>query len=124
MTQSVTPAIGTVEDLFQSLVWDNLVQAGLTALFVQVPFFAMWPIAPIIRYLTNLFASQLFSQMRLTVDLGLISLLNAQAARAFEDASVTLKIIGQEKGIDSDEFKKARSDAKAALAQFVRFNGV
>lgn len=62
--------------------------------------------------------------MKLAVDLEAITLVNAEHKRDYDKASVVLKIIAIDKGIDSDEFKKARDNAKIALSKYVRFGAV
>ena len=123
MTNNANPVLGQIEDLFKDLVWDSLVKSALTALFVAVPGLAVWPLGMIIRWVVNRYAGQLFQLLRLVVDLKVIAFVNYEHKRAFDNAAVKLKIIALDQGIDSDEFKKARENAKASLAKFVTFGG-
>jgi hypothetical protein len=123
MTTEANPTLGKFENLFKEWVWDNLVEAGLTALFTQVPALAVWPIKPILSYIIRLYADRLFSAIKLCVDLQAIAFVNEAHKRAFDKASVTLKIIAHDKGLDSPEFKNARENAKTELAKYVHFNG-
>jgi hypothetical protein len=115
MTTSVDPTLTKIEGLFKSLVWDNLV----AALMVQVPALKFWPLSAIALFITD----KLYSLIQLGIDVGAISLLDAQAASEFSRQEVELQILATEKGMDSPEFKKAKQDAKTALAQFLQFRG-
>lgn len=123
MTEVVTPGLGRIEDLLEDLVWDNLVEAALAALAVAAPW-TKWPIVgPVVRYIVRRIADKLFSLARLTFDFQAIRFLDNKAQREFDTAAVKLKIIAYKRGVESEEFKKAREDAKAAFAEFVRLRG-
>ncbi len=124
MTTVANPTLGKIEDLFKTLVWDSLVKAGMEAILVQVPGLRVWPLSALTRYVIGTFSEKLYGVTKLAVDLQAISFLNGQHKRAFDRAAVTLKIIANEKGIESEEFRKAKDEAKSALSQFVRFHGV
>jgi hypothetical protein len=123
VTENANPTLGKIEDLFKSLVWDNLITVGLAALFQAAPFLAWWPCRPILDYVIRMFGDHLFATLKLTIDLQAIAFVNETHRRAFDSAAVHLKIIGRDKGPDSEEFRKAKENAKEALAKFVRFNG-
>ena len=78
----------------------------------------IWPISSIINY----FGDLLFSGFVLVVDVGAIQLLNTQHQSVYNDASLKLKIIAHDKGIESDEFKNAREVAKISMSKFTRVN--
>lgn len=112
MTDQASPQIKQAEDVFKSLAWDTLVTTGLDELNLD-----FWPINVIIRF----FTTKLYEQLRLQFDLGAIAFLNAEHKAAFDKADVTLKIIASDKGIDSDDYKRAKENAKIALSKFERF---
>lgn len=124
MTENVNPILGKIEYVFEILVWDNMVEAGIVSMFAMVPALGIWPIGPIIKYLVRMFSGQLYEKLRLVVDINAISLIDDAHKREFDKAAVKLAIIAKEKGIDSREFKTARERAKVDLAQFVHFDGV
>lgn len=113
MTTIVTPSIGRAEDLFKSFVWDNIVTAALTSLGLN-----FWPLNSILRFIST----KIFDQIRLAFDLSAIVFLNQLHKDAFDREMVKLKIVAVDHGIDSEEFKKAKEDAKAVLAKFVAYN--
>jgi hypothetical protein len=121
VTDQANPTLGKIEDLFQSLVWDNLVEAALTALFTEMPFLSIWPIGPLICAMVKAIAGKLFEGLRLMVDMTAIILVNETHRRKFDNAVITLKLIAEKSGTDSDEYRKAKENAKIALAQFVHF---
>jgi len=112
MTDQVNQPIKTAEDLFKSLIWDNLVSAALV--YAKIDF---WPLNSICRFLTN----QLYEFFRLQFDLATIVFLNTVHKAEFDKACVTLKVIGQDYGPDSSQYKVAKDNAKDALSKFVRF---
>jgi hypothetical protein len=111
-----------LEELFKNAVWDNLVAAGLSALFLELPWLAVWPLGPVIRVITKTFSDKLFAALQLLVDLQAITFQNTASKKAFENEAVKLKIIAMDKGINSPEFQKAKEDAKIALSKMVRFD--
>lgn len=112
------------EKLFKELVWNPGVALGEKALEGYVPFFTL----PVIRSLEegtiNLISDWLYSQFVLAIDITAIKFVNAEHQAAYEKASLQLKIIAHESGVDSDAFRKATEDAKASLASFVHFGAV
>jgi hypothetical protein len=123
MTTEAIPTLTKAGDLFKDLVWDNLVDAALGALFTALPILKIWPIGPIINSVVRLFADKLFAALQLAIDLQIIAFVNGEHRRAFDDASVKLKIIASSHGIESEEFKKARKEHRDALSKFVRLSG-
>lgn len=107
------------ESLFKDLVWDNIITVALTALTVAVPFLAVWPVRPIMMFIVHQFTDALYDVLKLTFDLTQIAFTNELHKRTFDHEAVKLHVIAKEKGIDSDEFKAAKEDAKNALAVFV-----
>jgi len=122
VTTQVNPELGKAESIFKALIWDSVFEAEMIALFSAAPYLNFWPVNSIIRGLLKLGTDQLFSALQLFVDTQTIALVNAEHQRAFDKATVALKIIAKDKGIDSPEFKKAKENAKVALSRFVRFN--
>ena len=112
MTDQVNPVLKKAEDLFKTLAWDTLVQAALVALKID-----FWPLNVIFEY----FSEKLYELTRLQFDMAMITFINAEHEAAFDKAEVTLKILGQQKGVDSPEYQAAKENAKNALSKFVRF---
>lgn len=91
-------------------------------LFAQAPFLDAPIIGTINRAVIKKVSGWFFLQIRLFIDITGVRLINNEYQTAFEKASVVLKIIAHDKGIDSNEFKAARENAKAALSKFTQFN--
>jgi hypothetical protein len=123
MTTQINKPIATAEDLFKNLIWDSAVKAGENALFAAAPWLAIWPIGPVLTFALGYFSGQLFDGIRTAVDMEAIVLLNDAHKTQFADASLKLKVIAEESGVDSPEFKEARNAAAQSLSQFVRFIG-
>jgi hypothetical protein len=108
-------------DLFKALIWDNLVKAAVGRLFAAVPILAWGPIGYVITWVATHFADKLYDSVKMAIALEAIAIRNEAHRRAYDRASVALKIIAQDKGINSPEFREARDANKRALAEFVRF---
>lgn len=107
--------------IFKELVWDSLVKAAIARLFAAVPFLAWGPVGIAVSWALTLFADKIYEAVKLAVELEVIVLRNEAHRRAFDRASVELRLLARTKGIESPEFKVAREEHKKALAQFVRF---
>jgi hypothetical protein len=121
MSDDAYKKLGLAEAIFKDLIWDNLIRAGKAALFSAAPWMSVWPLGPMINLLIDMFTDKLYEGLRLAIDLEAIVFVNEAHRRAYDKAAVTLKILAQEKGIDSPEFKNAKEYAKADLSKFVRF---
>ena len=110
------PDIG---DVFKDLVWDAIVKAALARLFAAIPWLGWGPVGILVSWVVGHFAEKLYGAMALAIDFRLIAYRNEQHRQAFETASVTLKIIARDQGIDSEQFQKAREAHAKALSKFV-----
>lgn len=119
--ETAFPKLDSIQSTFKSLVWDNLIEAAITALFAAVPWLNAWPIGGAVRYILKLFSDKVFDALKLSVDLQAIVLVNEQHKNAYNKQLSKLKIIAREKGIDSVEFAKERENAKKALSVFVSY---
>lgn len=122
MSTQTNPSLSAAEDIFKHLVWDPVVESGMVYLFAQAPFLDAPIIGTINRAVIKKVSGWFFLQIRLFIDITGVRLINNEYQTAFEKASVVLKIIAHDKGIDSNEFKAARENAKAALSKFTQFN--
>lgn len=118
MTTTAYKTLTTVEQVFKDLVWNPAIKAGEIALEGEVPFFALPVISSIEEGAINIITDWLYNQLVLLVDVAAIRLVNAAHQEAYDEASERLKIIAIDKGIDSDEFKKAREQAKIEMSKF------
>jgi hypothetical protein len=123
VTTTANPGLAHAEDLFRDLVWENAIQAGLAALFVEEPALAIWPLKQLIQQVVGMLQTRVYSSLRLAVDLQAIAFVNAKGQREFDAAAVTLKILERDFGPDSQQYKEARENAKAALSRFLRYRG-
>lgn len=124
MTEQAHPSLSRAQDLFRTIVWDNLTEATLTLIFTEAPVLNIWPIGPLLRAAVRYISDKLFQSLRLFVDLAAIPILNEEHRRKYDAAAVALQAIAIRSGVDSDEYRKAKDNAKAAFAQLVRFNAV
>lgn len=123
MTEVANPTLGKIEDAIERFGLFALTQVGLNALFAAFPWLNTWPLGPFIRGMAEYLGDKLFAFLRLVLDLKVIKFVNDQAQAKFERSVVTLRALARGYGVESEEFKKARVNAKAAFADFVRYRG-
>jgi hypothetical protein len=123
MSTQVNPTLNVAEDLFKSILWDTTLDVALAALFTEVSFLNVWPIKPIITDLAHMISNAFYSKLRLAVDMAAVPFINAERKKAFESATVTTKLIGLDKGVESPEYKKAKENARKLFIAYSQFNG-
>ncbi len=117
--------VDTAADLFKRLVWDRLVDLAVkkiaTKVLVRLPAWLAGPLGWIIGEVVTWIASEIFSVVKEFIAFEAIAFINKEHQVAFDRASVELKILAMQKGIDSIEYKEAREHAKKSLSTFVRY---
>lgn len=114
--------IDQASDIFKSLVWNSLVKAATNALFAAVPFLAWGPVGWLVNIIITKFADFLFAQAKEFIIFEAIQFRNKELQSKFDLASVELKLIAINKGVDSDDFKQARAKNVNDLSAFIRFD--
>lgn len=109
-------------DLFKSLVWDNLVKAALGRLFAAIPFLGWGPVGYVVTWIVVKYTDLFYEAMKELVDLQLIVFKNELAKKEYTIAAIHLRELAKTLGDQSDEFLKAREEAKLALSKFTRFD--
>lgn len=121
MTDFAFRKLTEYEKIFKTLVWDVVIKAGETALEAYVPVLALPVIKQLDEVAIGVVTDWVFSKLVLVVDIAAIRLTNELHQKAFDDAMVKLKILSQEKGPESQEYKDELEKAKLALSKFVRY---
>lgn len=112
----------SIAEIAAKLAFDAMVKAALTKFLAALPkFFGGGPIGAIITHYVLKYAEILFVEMKDLIRIELIVFRNKESQSKHEKESLELYKIAQEKGIDSDEFKKQNEIATEALSKFVRF---
>lgn len=111
----------TQGDLFKDLAWDSLVNALLMWLFAQAPWLAWGPLRLVTTFVITHLTDKLYSLLDGAADMTRIVFRNEAHQREYERASVRLKILARDKGAESEEFRNARAEHRAALSDLVRF---
>lgn len=114
----VNPILGYSQKIFKALVWEPLVEAGLVYCETQAPFLAVPIVKQVFEMSVRAFSEKAFKAVVLVVDIKAIQLLSEAHQRAYDEASLKLMVLAVDYGIDSDQFKKERENAKAALSKF------
>lgn len=115
-------AAGLVLDTFKELLWDHIVRATLTKIFVKVPLLGWGPIGYVISNLVFKYSDELYSALSFFIEVKLIVLKNKKLQQEYAAASLRLRQVALSSGIESVEFRKARDEDKDALSKFVRFD--
>lgn len=110
-------------DLFKDLVWSAVIKAATAALLRAIPFLAGWPWSMIAGVVVELVGGFVYDQLKDVYNFESTAIVNEAHRREYDSASIKLKLIARDKGIQSDEFKQAREKYADALAKFVKFGG-
>ena len=121
MTTQVNNQLTNDEILIQNLIQDPILNSAENALFLQYPFLAVWPLKQIIQSVLNYFNSEFKTQEKEVIDITYIKFKNKLAEDAFTKASIKLKIIIHDKGVNSYEYKKAIQIEKDNFSKFIRY---
>lgn len=121
MTTSAYASLTADQQVFKDLFWDPLVKTGELAIESYVPAFKLPVLEQVEEGTINVIADVVFANICLLVDLAAIKLVNSAHQRAYDNASLQLKIVLVEKGVTSDDYIKARDAAATAFSNFVRF---
>ena len=108
-------------DLFKTLIWDTLIKAALKKLFLKVPLLGWGPIGFLVSHFVFKFTDMLYLEVKDFINIKMIFFKNKEAHDKYAEASKDLALILKDKGVESDDFKKAREAHKEALSNFVRF---
>jgi hypothetical protein len=106
------------EELFKELIWDVVLAAVLGALTASLP---GW-VSTIIISIVKGFTDKLFGGLTLMLEMDSARIKNNDFRVAFNAAAVRLKLVAQQKGIDSPEFRKERNEHKKALQALANAN--
>ncbi len=109
-------------DFFKELAWEPLLKGLLAKLFTAVPLLGWGPIGYVITFLVMKYGDQLYEAFKLLVEVKTIKFVNKALQKDYDTASLSLKIIAEQKGIASEDYKKARDVEKENLSKYVRFD--
>ncbi len=110
-------------DTFKTLVYDPLIDVVVKKIIASASFLSFGPIAFIITAVVGLVADKIYAALKEIINFQYVLLLNEQHHAAFVEANQSLRKIAKEKGIDSEEYRNARSKRRSALAIFARYSG-
>lgn len=114
MTTSAFPALTEAEQVFKDLLWTPMITAGENWLEVEVPFLELPVIKQLDEAVINEITDALFNYVILVIDVTAIKLVNTIHQSAYDTASLKLRVIAQNEGINSDAYKQAREAELAA----------
>lgn len=104
-----------LDDVLKGILKDIVIPLVIKQIVKAVPFFGLPIINPIFVFIAGLIADKMFDEMSLFLDFQRIAFRNSEFQREFDRAGVSLLILADQKGIDSDEFKKARLEYRERL---------
>jgi hypothetical protein len=111
----------SLEKILKDLFWDALVQLALKKLFQLIPWLGWGPLGILVSWVVGHFADLAFEALVQYVDHTSIAFRNAAMHRAYVTASLDLRKLAHEKGIDSEDFRLAREEHKKRLSEFVQW---
>lgn len=91
-----------------------MITAGENWLEVEVPFLELPVIKQLDEAVINEITDALFNYVILVIDVTAIKLVNTIHQSAYDTASLKLRVIAQNEGINSDAYKQAREAELAA----------
>lgn len=121
MTTSAYQGLTTAQTVFKDLVWTPLITVGKTALKTELPFLGLPVISTVFNGIVGLISDWIFNQMALGMDLTAIKLVNSEHQSAYDSASIQLKVVAHDKGVNSPEYAAAKQKAMEALSKFTEF---
>lgn len=110
-------------DLFKELVWENIIFVAIELFIAKNPWLNVWPFRQILMWIgqgINEGLATVFQKLKVWADIQALILRKIELEKDFDRAAVTLKIVAQGAGIDSEEFKEARNVHKEKLNKAVR----
>ena len=122
MTTSVIAPLTEAEKIFYDLVWTPAIQTGEAWLEGVVPILG----APVVKQadeeIIKVATDALFNQIILIIDITAIKMINSAHQTAYDNASLELKIVTQEKGVASDDYQTALQAALVTMSRFTNIN--
>lgn len=122
MTTSANSTLTAVEQAFKAIVWDPMVKAGeiwIAGAEAGIPVLDFPIVQGIEDHIIEALTDYCFQQLVLFVDVTYIKLKNESMQSSWAGAAESLSIIAQEKGLGSDEWKKALATAASDFSQWV-----
>lgn len=121
MSTSAYAPLTAAQQVFHDLIWLPMIQAGEKYIEAEVPVLAL----PIIKQLDEATIKALtdwaFSQLCLVIDIEAIQLVNSAHQTAYDTASLQLRVVAIDKGVQSAEYNASLTAALAALSAFGHF---
>jgi len=120
MSESVNKTLTDIQKIFKEIVWDIGIKWFKATARTTLPFLN-WPIlSTVFESLVNKGSEWLFDKIIVSIDVSYIRFIDPIHRAAFDEAQLKLKLIAHTKGVESEEFKKARDEAKSRLSTFIR----
>ena len=124
MSQIAFAPLTAIENIFKSLIWDNVVSLFLTYAFAEVPILNLPILHGLTVYFVTLITDGIFMIGRYVTDMTSIKIVEPILLSKYETESIRLGIIAHNSGIDSDEFKKEREIEKQKFHDFIHSHAV
>lgn len=105
----------------KDVAWAALVRLATQNLIAALPFLGWGPLGWITGAIVGIVGAAVYDAMAEAFKLEMIEFRNEQFQRQWDTASVKLKIIAKNHGIDSPQFKEERKKNVEALSKLVSF---
>ena len=123
MTTTAYPALTEAEQLFYSLCWQPMITAGENWLEIQAPFLELPVIKQLDEGTIQILTDGIYSWLCQVVDIEAIKLVNSARQSAYDSASLQLKVVAAESGVNSDAYQTALAAAIKAQSSWTNISG-
>lgn len=108
-------------DLFKTLVWDNLIKAALGQLYAAFPILNLPVIGWFVQFVILKYTDLLYAGMKEWVQFKEIMIKNLNLEHEYDRADVKLRLVHDEHGPESAEYKAAAKEEADAFSNFIKF---
>lgn len=108
-------------DTVKDIIWDNLIDAALTALFVKYSWLAWGPLKWFVTYIVEKFTDEFYVFASTFLNLKAIALRNKKDQEKYTESSVRLYLLAREYGVKSKQYLEYKDAAKADFKETIQF---
>jgi len=111
---------GTIEAV-KTLIWDNLIDAALIALYAEFPWLAWGLFKWLTGYIARKYSDIFYEFVSEFINLKQIALTNKKDNDKFTESSVRLYLLARDYGVNSKEYLEYKNEAKEDFKNIIKF---
>ena len=108
-----------MEDVLGKFVLKGLAKKALAGLFTKFPFLGWGPVGWFVTFLVDKYIDIFLSEVQKHMDINAVFAKNDKLRHEYDKSSVYLKIVADNHGEDSEEFKQGLKDAEEKFHDFI-----